>query len=273
MRIFFSFFAIAILLFGGWSFWGNKLNLSEITSVCFSKMGSSELPTFEIRYSADAIMETHRSELIKNDNYRFLETNLIFYPYLLMKVKYIKDNRTEEGDLLFSLSDGEMVLDSRSWEKTHGYQDCLLVDAEEEEFKILKAITEFGGFIDKDKIAQKFKNDPKTIEKAIESCTKKNLIVLQGNKYRLHLRNPIFAKYPVTYFAETFVTHKTKSAEKARKNYSTSEIISLTKRAFGSHFAIRSHEELFLPVYSVKVQNPDGSILTTEWNALTGAAL
>jgi len=41
----------------------------------------------------------------------------------------------------------------------------------------------------------------------------------------------------------------------------------------GKDFAIRKTTEIFLPVYSIVVQNPDGSQMTTYWNALNGKRL
>jgi len=46
--------------------------------------------------------------------------------------------------------------------------------------------------------------------------------------------------------------------------------VKTAKAAFGDDFAIRKTTEIFLPVYSIVVQNPDGSHMTTYWNALNG---
>ena len=45
----------------------------------------------------------------------------------------------------------------------------------------------------------------------------------------------------------------------------------LTFRAiFGEDFVIRKTQEVYLPIYNIAVQNPDGSILTTYWNGVNG---
>jgi hypothetical protein len=44
----------------------------------------------------------------------------------------------------------------------------------------------------------------------------------------------------------------------------------MSRAAFGNDFAIRRTIDLFLPVNCIVVQNPDGSIHTSHWNALNG---
>jgi hypothetical protein len=58
-----------------------------------------------------------------------------------------------------------------------------------------------------------------------------------------------------------------------KKRYRSSQIETIAKAAFGNDFAIRKTTEIFLPVYSIVVQNPDGSQMTTYWNALNGKRL
>ena len=51
---------------------------------------------------------------------------------------------------------------------------------------------------------------------------------------------------------------------------SSSQIQKIAKAAFGDDFTVRNTTEVYLPVYSIEVLNPDGSTFTTYWNALTG---
>ncbi len=119
-------FTIALLtlaaLGGGWYLWQRYPALQEIAQ---SKVGASSIASFKIRYSAEALMKSHREALLKEDS-EFLEPILSYYPYLLMEIKFAKsDSSTQEGVLLWGMSDGEMVIQTSSWEKTHGFQDCL----------------------------------------------------------------------------------------------------------------------------------------------------
>ena len=58
--------------------------------------------------------------------------------------------------------------------------------------------------------------------------------------------------------------------QKVPRTYSRSQIMGITQAAFGSDFKIRNEQEIFLPVYSLEILNPDGSVQISEWNALTG---
>lgn len=227
--------------------------------------------TLEVRHTPESIIAQHKRELVKNPDYSLLEPKLTFYPYLFMEVKYTKDlYNTEEGVLLWGLTDGEMVIDTGTWERTHGFEDCLIAKANKNDFKILKTLVEYGGSIDHDSLYQKFKVDSEIIDEWIESCRKKKLLVVLGNKIRLHFQNPRLKTSPVTRIEEKLVTVPAKNVSRGQKRYSAAQIRKLATIAFGNDFAIRKMGELLLPVYSISIQNPDGSILTTHWNALNG---
>jgi hypothetical protein len=54
------------------------------------------------------------------------------------------------------------------------------------------------------------------------------------------------------------------------RKFRNSQIEAIAKAAFRTDFAIRKTTEVFLPVIQIKVQNPDGSQMTSCWNALNG---
>lgn len=232
----------------------------------------NRLQTLEIRYSADRIMEKNKRSLLKDSEHSFLEPKLEFHPYLLMDVKYnYKDSQTKEGVILWSLTDGEMVIDATSWDKTHGFTDCINANASKEEFKIINALAQSGGAKDKDKLLKELNVDDAKMTYLLDSCKKKSLIVQNKNSFRLHLENPKLGVCPETTLEENLVTKPVKHAKRVTKKYRTSQIENAARLAFDdSHFAIRKSREIFLPVYSIVVQNPDGSQLTTYWNALNG---
>ena len=46
------------------------------------------------------------------------------------EVKYTtSDDKTHESIMLWDLTDGEMVINTKNWEKTHGFGDCITADA------------------------------------------------------------------------------------------------------------------------------------------------
>lgn len=268
MRLIFSLLTFGGLAFGGWYAWENVAPLRQFVQ---KHLNSGEFRTLEIRYSAEEIMQNHQEEFLKNPGYSFLEPKLMYYPYLLMSVKYSKDRAsTGEGILLWGLHDGEMVVNTGTWERTHGFEDCLISKADKNDFKILLALIENGGAIDREKLYHRFKVDHDILDDWVDSCRHKKLIVISGNKFRLHFDHPHLETQPITHLDQALVTHPAKFADKIKGNYSSPQIRKLTQIAFGNDFAIRKTLEVFLPVYSIAIQNPDGSVLTTYWNALNG---
>jgi len=255
----------------GWYTW-DKVDV--VRNFIEEKVSGNDFQTLEIRYSSDEIIQNHRDELLKDSSYTLIEPKLLFYPYLLMEVKYTKSSGvTGEGTLLWGLSDGEMVLDTHSWEKTHGFEDCLLAKASKNDFKVITALVESGGVIDRERLFHRFKVDHDILDDWVDSCRSKKLIALTGNKMRLHFQSPKFGTNPITKIGHSLVTNSAKYASKCKRHYSPAQIRQLTQIVFGKDFGIRKTEEVFLPVHRIAIQNPDGSIFTTYWNALTGKRL
>ncbi len=268
IRLFFSACLLGAIALGGWFIWDSFPNLREIVK---EKFHSTDLRTLEIRFSAEEIMERNRRELLKGEDYAYLEPRLVFYPYVMMKTKFTTPQlRTQEGILLWGLTDGEMVINTSNWERTHGFEDCLLAKATKNDFKILKAIIEAGGAIDRENLYQKFKADADIVDKWITCCRNKKLVAVSGNHFRLHLQNPHLENTPITLLNEPLVAQPTKYSIKSKKRYSIAQVRKLAQIAFGDDFAIKSTVQIFLPVYNIEVQNPDGSVLVTYWNALNG---
>ncbi len=234
-------------------------------------LNGSTFQTLEVRYSAESIMEAHRKELLKDNEHVFLEPTLKFIPYLLMDVKYNRSqDKTGEGVILWGLIDGEMVINTSTWEKTHGFTDCITSNATRQEFKIINALASRGGTWDREGLSKFLNLENNILDTWVESCRKKSLIVQTGNSYRLHLQNPKLQVIPETKLEHWLVTKPTKHALRIKRRYRPAQIEIIAKAAFGNDFAIRKTSEIFLPIYSIIVQNPDGSIMTTYWNALNG---
>jgi hypothetical protein len=227
--------------------------------------------TLEVRYSAENIMDAHRKELLKDNDHVFLEPTLKFIPYLLMDVKYTRNqDKTGEGVILWGLVDGEMVINTSTWEKTHGFTDCITSNATRQEFKIINALASRGGSWDREGLSKFLNLENNILDTWVDSCRKKSLIVQTGNSYRLHLQNPKLQVIPETKLEHWLVTKPTKHALRIKRRYRPAQIEVTARAAFGGDFAIRKTSEIFLPIYSIVVQNPDGSQMTTYWNALNG---
>jgi hypothetical protein len=268
MRPVFLLLIISALGTGGFISWNRMPHLrSQVEEL----LNGSTFQTLEVRYSAESIMEAHRKELLKDNEHVFLEPTLKFIPYLLMDVKYNRSqDKTGEGVILWGLIDGEMVINTSTWEKTHGFTDCITSNATRQEFKIINALASRGGSWDREGLSKFLNLENNILDTWVESCRKKSLIVQTGNSYRLHLQNPKLQVIPETKLEHWLVTKPTKHALRIKRRYRPAQIEIIAKAAFGNDFAIRKTSEIFLPIYSIVVQNPDGSIMTTYWNALNG---
>ena len=268
MRALLTFFFLVALSLGGFWSWnyvpGFRLKVEGLLT-------APTFQTLEVRYTAEAIMDAHRKELLKDKHHVFLAPKLKFIPYLMMDVKYLRSkDKTGEGVILWGLVDGEMVINTNTWEKTHGFTDCIESNATRQEFKIINALAAKGGSWDRDGLSKFLNIENNILDTWVDSCRKKSLIVQMGNTYRLHLQNPKLQVIPETKLDHWLVTKPTKHAERVKRKYRPAQIEVISRAAFGNDFAIRKTTEIFLPVYSIVVQNPDGSQMTTYWNALNG---
>lgn len=253
---------------GTFWFWDDALSFRD---TLMQYVENGELVTLEAHYSPQQIMETHRSELLPDSQYTYQEPSLKFYPYLLIDAKYTQaDKKTKEGQILWSLIDGEMVLDSEQWEKTHGFSDAIEANAVRTDFKVMNALAKNGGSCTREQLQTELHLEADTLEPWINTAIQKSLVVQNGSELHLHLQNPKILVLPQTKIKQAFVTRSHRNAQCMSKKYSRSQIERIAQAAFGPSFTIRNVKEVYLPVYGIGVLNPDGSLLTSYWNALNG---
>jgi hypothetical protein len=227
--------------------------------------------TLEAKFSPEQIIRAQAKKLIADDKHTLLEPELRFYPYLLMDVKFTTpDKKTKEGILLWGMNDGEIVLNTDTWETTHGYTDCIESRANRNDYKLVQALETSGGNSTREALLDKLHVEPDVLDGWVNNAIQKHLIVQQGSTYYLHLQNPKVCVQPQTKISQPLVSKNYTHAHKVAKRYSKSEIEKSANAAFGSDFTVRSTKEIFLPVYTIEVANPDGSVLTTYWNSLNG---
>ena len=119
MRIVSTLLTVAALGYGAYYVYETK---PEIAQQAMDLVNTGSLLSLEARYTAQQIMESQRYKLIKDGNHQFGAATLQYHPHLLMEVKFTNDNmETQEGAMLWSTVDGEMVMDTRSWQKPHGF--------------------------------------------------------------------------------------------------------------------------------------------------------
>lgn len=268
MSFFRSLFILAVLVVGSWALWTNNPAFRDIIQ---SYVENGEFLTLEARFSADQIMETHNAELLPDEQYTFQEPTLKFYPYLLMEVKYTQTNgRTREGVILWSMVDGEMVIDTDSWEKTHGFEDAINAHASRSDFILINTLAKYRGTLPLARLQRELNVDQSEMDNILESAQNKYLIIVKGAEIALHFQNPNFNVPPQTRINQWLVTKPYNHAQRVGKRYSQRQIERIAKAAFGHDFTVRNSKEVFLPVYNIEVLNPDGSVLTSYWNALNG---
>lgn len=267
-----SLIILSVFLVAG-CFW-SWLNFPQVRNKTLDVLRTNHYKTLEVRYSAESIMEAHKKELLKDSEHVFLAPSLKFHPYLLMEVKYSNpQDKTGEGMMLWSLVDGEMVINTSLWEKTHGFADCITAGADREDYKLITTLATNHNNMDRETLIKELNIGEEKLNYLLDACKKKNLIVQSGNNYRLHFQNPKLQVTPETKIDQWLVTKKFKSQSRIPQKYRVGQIEYTAKAAFGNDFAIRKTAEIFLPVYSIVVQNPDGSQMTTYWNALNGKRL
>ncbi len=271
MKIFATILAI---LAGGYGIWMVSHTHPEVKTKVASILDLGNFHTLEVRYNANQIMDKHRKDLLKDNRHRFLDPVLEFYPYVLMEVKYTSsDDKTHESVMLWDLTDGEMVIDTKEWEKTHGFGDCITADATSQEFKILNLLAKKGGALDRDGLSKTLHVEYEVLNAWIDTARKKKLIVQAGNLYKLHFQYPKLQTIPETKLDERLVTKPYKDAIRLGRHFSPGQIEKISRAAFGQNFAIKTMTDVYLPVHSITVQNPDGSIHTSHWNAMNGKRL
>lgn len=271
MRLLSSLVTFAVLGYG--AFWVNT-NHPEIKNQVLEFVNTGHFHTLEARYTSKQIMDANKRHLIKDDKHKFLDATLKFSPYLLMEVKYsTSDHLTGEGIILWDMVDGEMVLNTKNWDKTHGFGDCIASRIDQSEFKVLNILAEKGGELDRNSLSKILQVEHDILESWIDRCRKKKLLVQSGNNYRLHLQNPKLHVRPETLIDDRIVTKSFKNAERITSRFKKNQIKRLAEAAFGFDFAVRNTLAVFLPIYSITVENPDGSVHTSYWNALNGKQL
>lgn len=268
---FIAFVAIAAIGIGVYSLWEANPNVRSAIS---QYVDNGEIRTLEVRYTPEKVMELYGAELLSDGERTFQKADLKFQPHALFDVKYSsQDKKTKEGVLLWSLVDGEMVINCEKWETTHGFEDAINAQANRNDFKILHALEKADGKLSIAQLQKELHVEEDLFNRWLENAKEKHLIVQQGNEIQLHFQNPRLLVMPQTRLSQCLVSKPYNHAQKVSRRYSPSQLEKLAQAAFGQDFTIRSQEVIYLPIYSIDILNPDGSTRTVEFNAVTGSEI
>jgi hypothetical protein len=190
---------------------------------------------------------------------------------MLLEVKYAGDDKaTQEANVIWSLENGEMLLDTRNFVSTHGFEDCINAKANSEDFRLMHVLQKRGGVLSKEELCQELGMEAEQMFDRLEVLRKKHLIAVKGDAVRIHLSSPLLKIQPETNVYHPLVSKTIHDNSQIPQRYSKEQIRIVAKAAFGPDFAIRSEQIIFVPVFEINVENPDGSVLKTYWNGITG---
>jgi hypothetical protein len=231
---------------------------------------SHDLSALEVKFTPEQLIQKYQSRTSEK-GLSYDEMQLELYPYLLMDVKYVKGANSYEGKLLWSLNNGEIVLNTRGWQISHGYDDCLMAHATKDEMKVINALAIHSGQLDRQRLLDYLKHESTQVDLWLEKCYRKQLITQNGNYWKLHIQEPIFCSEPITIIKEPLVQRPLSEAKIITGRYRSSQVMDLAKASFGSDFAIKRYQEVFLPVYSLTFKNGDGSKSILKLNAYSAS--
>lgn len=254
MRIFSTLLTLGILGAGAW--WADQ-HYPGLKYDLVDKAMSTDVLAYEARFTSH-----HISKKAKNGT-----PHLVLAPYLQMQVKHAKfKNQTEETIILWDLTDGEMVLNTKTWEKTHGYGDCIATRASNYEFNIINQLATKGG---RAEINTLQRNDDHFMT-WLEACKRKKLVIQKGTECRLHMKNPKLASCPATEGILPIQITTKRTKKRLVKRFTSIQVQKTAEAAFGEDFAIQHATEVWLPLYTVTTENADGTQQTVYFNGLTG---
>lgn len=242
-----------------------------ISNTLVAYVENGDFLTLEARYSPEEILEAQKTTLLGGNARSYKSVSTKYHPYLLLEVKYTSpDKKTREGVVLWSLVDGEILLNTENGDRTHGYRDAIMNSATRNDYKILHTLARHGGTLAIEQLKHELRLEEDTVDNWIASARSKHLVFQKGNLVQLHFQNPKLVLSPQTTIAQRIVTKPYGQADWLKKQLNRSTIENNAKAAFGSDFTVRSAQEIYLPLFSIEVLNPDGSVMTSYWNPLNG---
>jgi hypothetical protein len=226
------------------------------------------IETFETVYLPDEVMVKH-AHLLPTKQHSFGTATLFFSPHLLIQGKYSPDGRSSQpASMIWDLTVGELILDTNGFDHTQGFADCLMSEANADDFRILHTLTKKGA-LSKEHLVNDLGGDDSMICDRIESLKKRHLVIVANDIVRLHVESPLLKVEPITVITKPFVTRQCSSGICLSTVYSKSDIEGLVREAFGPDLAIRSSRIIYVPTYEIQINNPDGSLRKTYWNGMS----
>ncbi len=270
MRAIYLFLLLAFIGVGSWWIYHNDGAVRGFVS-SYTENSTSQFLALEPTYSVTQVMDSHRNEIPSLKDDARLIPALKFYPYLLMDVTYSQNNKgRRDGVVLWSMDDGEMILDTTSWNVTRGFGSLLTANATDSDFRVVKAVAARGNTISREQLRKALGVDSEVLDEWLDGARRNNLIIMDGNLVRLRVPDAKVDVQPFTQIGQRLITKSYTHVQRHPTKFTKDQITDAAQSVFGPNVAIRGTKEVFLPVYSISIANGDGSIQTTYWNALNG---
>ena len=268
MRFLYFIVLVAFIGFGSWWLFNNNTAVKQFVG----EIGNDDqFLALEVRYSPDQIMEQNQEELLQTRHDEYGHPALTFHPYLLMEVKLNSPQRKQrEGIMLWNLTNGELILDTNTWEATKGFSNVLSAGGEGHDVKVVKTLSERSNGMTREELMKALRIDADTFDDWIESAREKKLVIQRGNTFRLFNPQLHLQVTPQTRIHQWLVTKPYGHAKRAAKRYDEEQVQEMALAAFGPELKIRETKQVYLPVYSIPVKGRRGSVSTSQWNALNG---
>jgi hypothetical protein len=275
MRLINSLLMAVLLVVCGLFLWIYNDSVVE-TIDSWTRGKNDEIITLEARYSPLQILSLIKKKHVEDENLTSANPSLFFRPYLMMHVKFPgNDGKIQSGVLLWSLVDGEAVINGDTWEMTNGFSDTIANHASKEEFRLLEVLSHNGGSITKAELQKRLKMDDEHLEKLLTDAKADHLLLEKDGRYSLTFSNSKIDISPQTHFSEPLATKVYSHALREQASFDKHQIETIAVSAFGSSFTVEKTQEVYLPVYAIETPSKQekGGVLTTYWNGLTGKQL
>ncbi|CCP92432.1 hypothetical protein L2BCAN1_00574 [Chlamydia trachomatis L2b/Canada1] len=244
------------------------IELVEKSSQLVRKIsGNERLCVFERRVSEEQVLAMFAKDKASAE--------LLFVPHVLMRVRFSgeEDKRagSHEGAMLWSLSNGEMVLNTGSWTYSKGFRECLMLKAGKQDVQLMQVLAGMGGSASREVLSQALSMRNVRADRVIRACQKKKLIFTHDNLIYSHFQQPQPIKGCMTVFNSSPVwLAKPKGSTVCSVVYPEDRIQNLVEMIFGDNFFILSSEQIHVPVYKVSIAASDSSVRVEYINAITG---
>ena len=156
LKRFFWLCFLAVIGFG--AFWAYR-HSERLEHMVYSKDHEDTIATFETALQPEELLE-RQNRLLLTPQHSFGPVSLLFAPHLLLNVKYSPDGKTSKTcTALWDLTDGELVLNTNSFDHSQGFADCLVSQASADDFRILHTLALRGGALSKEMICKELGGD------------------------------------------------------------------------------------------------------------------